>query len=144
MKLKAQIHRKARLRKRKLRNQEARDYNNLFQNNQSKVFNDFKAIIDKKSEEEHPTFEKFEKTRKFFTEPDEVIAFWKTLWEKEDAGIPNAEWLTQYNDLFTTLIPDVNNNDIAVTKETVWNCIKKKRNWSAPGPPMVLSTFGLK
>ena len=71
--------------------QQARDYNNLFRNNQSKVFNDFKAIIDKKSEEEHPTFDKFEKTRKFFTEPDEVIAFWKTLWKKEDAGRPNAE-----------------------------------------------------
>ena len=143
MKLKAQIHRKARLRKRKLRNQEARDYNNLFRNNQSKVFNDFKAIIDKKSEEERPTFEKLEKTRKFFTEPDEVIAFWKTLWEKEDAGRPNAEWLTQYNDLFTTLIPEVNNNDIAVTKETVWNCIKKKRNWSAPGPDGIVN-FWLK
>ena len=47
---------------------------------------------------------------------------------KEDAGRPNAEWLTQYNDLFTTLIPEVYNNDIAVTKETVWNCIKKKHD----------------
>ena len=65
MKLKTRLHRMTRTRKRKLKNQLARDYNNSFHNNQGRVFNEFKSIIAEQTDE-YPIFKKLEKKRIFF------------------------------------------------------------------------------
>ena len=58
-KLKAQVHRLAQTRKRKMKNLKARDWNNMFHNNQSQVFKQFKAMIDQTDEGTLPKFKEF-------------------------------------------------------------------------------------
>ena len=114
-KLKAEIRRKGKVRKRKLINQEARQLNETFQSNQSKVFDKFREIISQDEECDHPSYKEVEKDRKFFENSGEVINFWKSLWCKEDQGNPNAEWLTEYQELFDRKIPDQFTGDITMT-----------------------------
>ena len=74
-KLKAEIRRSGKIRKKKMKNQEARDLNNSFRNNQGKVFRIFREIIDSDKDCEAPVFKKIEKERKFFVDADPVINF---------------------------------------------------------------------
>ena len=126
-----------------MKNQEARNLNNSFKNNQGKVFRIFREIIDSDKDCEAPIFKQIEKERKFFVDADPVINFWKALWCKQDQGHPDAEWLSEYKELFEKEIPEVNNGDIVIAEDTAWNAIKKKRNWSSPGPDLVVN-FWLK
>ncbi len=138
-KLKAEIRRKGKIRKKKLRNQKARDLNDAFQNSQSQVFNKFREIIAQDDECDQPSYREIEKERKFFENSDEVINFWKSLWCKEDQGNPNAEWLIEYQELFEKLIPVPHAGDITLETSDIANRMKKKRNWSSPGPDLIVN-----
>ena len=142
-KLKAQVHRLAQTRKRKLKNQKARDWSNMFHNNQSQVFKQFKEMIDQTDEGTLPKFKEFKRVRKFFTNSEEVLNFWKSLWCKVDTGRPEAEWLAEYTTLLESKIPGVNGDNIEIDVNDVKNAIRKKRNWSSPGPDMIVN-FWLK
>ena len=92
MKLKVEIHRIARKRKRKKHNHEAKHYKKMFRNNQIfNYFNNFKSCIKEQINVEFPTF-KATKERKIFKDSDEVIKFWKDLWEKDDPGRPDERY----------------------------------------------------
>ena len=138
-KLKAEIRRKGKTRKKKLRNQEARDLNEMFKSNQSQVFRKFRNIIDQDKECETPVYKEIESERKFFRNEDVVISFWKSLWCKEDQGDPDTEWLKKYEKLFEKEIPVVNNENIVLASNVTRDGIKKKRNWSAPGPDLLVN-----
>ena len=142
-KLKAEVRRKAKTRKKKLRNQKARELNSAFRKNQGQVFSKFKEIIEMDKENETPIYKEIQKERKFFQEADEVINFWINLWCKTDTGNPDAEWLVEYTRLFENEIPDVYTGDINLESIDITKAIKKKRNWSAPGPDLIVN-FWLK
>ena len=138
-KLKAQIHRKAQTRRKKLKNEKARKWNHTFRNNQSRIFKDFKSMIEKDPENEMPKFREVERERKFFPNSETVLDFWKSLWCKDDAGNPRAEWLKDYEDLFEQLVPIIDTDELSVTNEDMFGTVKRKRNWSAPGPDLIVN-----
>ena len=129
--------------RKKLKNQKSREWNSFFKNNQSRVFSKFKDIIESEKGCELPVFKEIVKERKYFEKPEEVIEFWKSLWCKEDKGNPETEWLREYERLFEEKIPEINTDDIEIEEEDITNAIKKKRNWSAPGPDLIVN-FWLK
>ena len=51
--------------------------------------------------------------------------------------------MEEYEELFEREIPEANNDNIIVAPGGVSNAIKKKRNWSAPGPDLLVN-FWLK
>ena len=91
----------------------------------------------------HPIFKEIPKSRKFFQTTDEVTDFWKTLWTKKDEGNPDAEWLNEIEKIFATMIPVVDTGDVITTPNEFLKCVKKKRNWSSPGPDLIVN-FWLK
>ena len=142
-KLKAEVRRKSHSRKRKLKNQKSRELNKAFKNNQCNVFSKFKNIIENDSENELPKYVELEKERKFFNNADDVIKFWKSLWCQPDIGNPNAEWLNEYTEHFEKVIPQIEADDIILETVNIRKIIQKKRNWSSPGPDLIVN-FWLK
>ena len=122
-----------------MKNEKSRDWNNSFKNNQSRVFNAFKDIINSDKECELPVFKEITKERKFFTDPNEVIEFWKALWCKQDEGNPEAEWLDEYATLFEEKIPRINSEELIIEDDDIDKAIKKKRNWSGTGPDKIVN-----
>ena len=100
-------------------------------------------MIKNDNENTHPRFKEYEKDRKYFDNADEVLNFWKKSWCKQDPGKPGVQWLDEYVKLFESQIPEVNVNNLVVTLSDTTNAIKKKRNWSSPGPDLV-TNFWLK
>ena len=115
----------------------------MFAQQQGRVFREFKEMIEQQKDVELPTFKKGDKVRKYFENTEEVINFWKSLWEKDDPGNPNASWLDEYKLLFQQVVPEIFTGDIDVTNAIIWDCIRKKRNWSGSGPDLLVN-FWLK
>ena len=65
--------------------------------------------------------------------------FWKSLWEKDDTGNPEAEWLKEYEALFSSVITEIHEGILKIDEDTIWKAIKKKRNWSDPGPDGIVN-----
>ena len=45
-------------------------------------------------------------------------------------------WLCEIEKLFINLIPQLNTDNLIVTDKIIVDAIKKKRNWSSPGPDL--------
>ena len=59
------------------------------------------------------------------------------MWEKTDTGNPDAPWLRDIEQKFASIVPNVHDGDLDVTKGVCWNTIRKKKNWSGPGPDLI-------
>ena len=89
---------------------------------------------------ETPVYKKTQKKeRQVFENPEEVVDFWAGIWEKTDGGNPNATWISEVEEVFREIIPTVDHGNIPVTCELVLKAIKKKKNWSAPGPDLIVN-----
>ena len=135
-KLKKRIKYLSKKRSRKLRNEKARLLNNEFQKNQKGVFDKFRNSINEDSDLK-PVYTEKVTEKKYFEDPKLVEKFWSELWEKEDAGNPDAAWVSEIKDKFFQLIPDVYDGDLEITMDVCKNTVRKKKNWSAPGPDKI-------
>ena len=127
-------------RKQKIKQYNTYSINKLFNENQSRVFNKFKEQIDEDKDNLQPEYDekKSQKEQKHFENQNDVETFWRNLWEAEDKGNPQAEWLTTFREMFREMIPDT---DVEVTfsEKDSFDNIKKKKNWSAPGPDRIVN-----
>ena len=118
-------------------------WNNKFKEKQSMVYNCFKDMINNDKENDQPIFKEVPKSRKFFQSTEDVERFWKSLWTKQDEGNPNAEWLKETEEVFATMVPEIDHDDLITTPCEFLKNVKKKRNWSSPGPDLIVN-FWLK
>ena len=126
--------------KRKIKNNEASKLNRQFKTNQKTVFNDFKQIIEEWDGEGLPVYKKPErKERQVFQNAQEVVDFWAGIWEKNDTGNANAAWVNEIEEVFREIIPEVDCGRMPIVYELVLKSIKKKKNWSGPGPDLIVN-----
>ena len=98
------------------------------------MFKKFKNTIEEEPDNLFPVYKENIKDRKYFDEPLLVENFWRGLWESDDTGNPDVQWLKEIEKIFCDLVPDINEGNLNLTEEICWNGIRKKKNWSAPGP----------
>ena len=143
-KLKAKVHRLVRKRKKKIYYDNSRRWNRKFKEDQKRVYSTFRSIVNENPEDEFPVFKEMKSENNFFNNASsDVEVFWRTLWCKVDVGEPNVEWLNQIESVFEEKIPNVHESDLDINKGDIFNAIRKKRNWSAPGPDYI-TNFWLK
>ena len=61
------------------------------------------------------------------------------MWEEHGKGNEEAPWLNELEEIFKWIVSVVSTEDIVVTKENIKESIKKKKNWSAPGPDKIVN-----
>ena len=72
-----------------------------------------------------------------FTNIDEACSFWKSLWEEEGSGDTEAEWIEEVREAMEDVVPEVPTDGWNLDAEQVTKIIKRKKNWSAPGPDRI-------
>ena len=137
VKLKAKTRRLVESRKNKIGREKSKKINTQFKEQQSKVFSDFKMQIEEQKDVEYPIHTKRKEVKRTFTNVEDVENFWRGLWCKEDSGKPDAEWLKEIEGVFAEIVPEVHNGDIEISMNDIWSSIKKKKNWSGPGPDLI-------
>ena len=63
--------------------------------------------------------------KKWFEKPDEVEAYWRSLWETADKGKPDAPWLDEIRTTFQQLVPNIHTGAIHFTEDNTLNMIKR-------------------
>ena len=89
--------------------------NNLFKNNQRKLYSELKGAS---TEQDAP-------------DPGSSIAFWSNIWSIEVEHEKNTEWINKTKQRHNNITRDA---DFQVNLEILKKQIKKVPNWKAPGP----------
>ena len=139
-KSKSKLKRLAKSLKRKLKNAEASKMNREFKTNQKNVYANFKQILDECAVDAEPVYKKVKKkASQVFENAQDVVDFWAGIWEKTDSGNPNAQWISDIEKAFREIVPVTNCNRIPIVYTDIHKSIRKKKNWSAPGPDLIVN-----
>ena len=120
---------------------EARELNKQFEMDIGKVYETFNNLIAKdKDNENRPRYTnnlnerqgaEFEK----FKNIEEASRFWMELWEKDGIGNRNTNWLEGMRTAIHCQVPaPPDENDVELDSRKAAGVLKRKKNWSAPGP----------
>ena len=120
---------------------EARELNKLFEMDTGKVYEIFSNLIAKdKDNDNRPRYTNNLKERQGaeierFKNIEEASKFWKELWEKDGIGNRSANWLEGMRTAINSQVPaPPDENDEEVDSRKAVGVLKRKKNWSAPGP----------
>lgn len=138
-KLKSRLKYLSRKRKRKLKAASVSKLNNDFKNMQGKVFSKFSKFLENDPDNMRPVYMEHAEIKRYFDNPAEVETFWGNLWKSPDIGNPNAEWLTNFQEKFAELVPNIYEGDLHVTPSICIEAIKKKKNWTSAGPDKIVN-----
>ena len=118
----------------------SRALNRKFELDPGKVYAGIKEIVDKNGEEKRPKYIETSKENEgsqHSFENIEASSFWKALWEKEGSGDISAKWVEEVKSAINSRVAAPTDEQFLLTKEDAVNAIRKKRNWSAPGPDRI-------
>ena len=130
---------------RRKKQREARTINKQFQLDPGRVYDSFREMASKEMDEGVlPVYQKpsvpinDEENRNVFTDIDEASKYWRELWEARGSGNCTAEWLKDVEEAVNAKVPPPTNESVyTLTTEQVAKTIRKKKNWSAPGPDRI-------
>ena len=126
---------------RREKQEKSRALNRKFKLDPGRVYAGIKEIVDKNEEEERPKYVERSKEKEgsqhSFENIEEASSFWKALWEKEGSGDISAKWVEEVKSAINSRVAAPTHEQFLLTKEEAINAIRKKRNWSAPGPDRI-------
>ena len=126
---------------RREKQEKSRGLNRKFELDPGRVYAGIKEIVDKNEEEKRPkyveTSKENEGSQHSFENIEEASSFWKALWEKEGSGDMSAKWVEEVKSAINSRVAAPTDEQFLLTKEEAVNAIRKKRNWSAPGPDRI-------
>ena len=89
-----------------------------------------------------PTYKDTENHRKddttrTFDNIENASKFWTELWAATGEGNENAEWLQEICSAISNRVPPQEENILGLDSEVIKEAIRRKKNWSAPGPDRI-------
>ena len=126
---------------RKKKVEEARCVNSQFKTDPGKVYASFNKVIESDTTDERPKFKNSvdneENSRSLFENIGQACAFWKELWTKEGTGDEKAGWLNDIRSAINGRVSQYNEMEWVLETSQAVGELKKKKNWSAPGPDKI-------
>ena len=123
-------------RKKKLLSTKRRRINYLFDKDQGKFYGHLRNILnhDTTDDPKFTEFDTFEKSNENTLNKEQFEQFWTPLWESaHDESLDDCKWIAEVRQALEEAGPERVETPIVVTKEIIHKCLKKKKNWSAPG-----------
>ena len=147
-KQKASLKRLARKRRRKLKQERSKRWNNTYTNQPTRIHDALRQSISNDPENLRPKLSDYIKSANQQEEPEKCFesllqaeTFWRPIWENEGKGDPNATWLREIEIAMDDCCGDIESQiegyHIRVNEDQIAKVIRKKRNWSAPGPDVI-------
>ena len=83
-----------------------------------------------------------EEEREKFGSIEEASSFWKELWEGEGSGNSQAVWVDEVRHAIFTKVPPPTDEDWTLETAEAVGVLKRRKNWSAPGPDRLVNFGG--
>ena len=121
--------------------EEARKLDQKFYADPGSIYATFGKILESQADIDKPKYDRVTQgtlvNNHTFSNIDETISFWKSLWEEEGSGDTEAEWIKEVREAMEDVVPEVKTNGWNLNAEQVTRIINRKKNWSAPGPDRI-------
>ena len=139
---KADLRKAKRAFMRKKKQEEARDLNTRFHADPGGVFAQFSRMVEQDADNNKPNYKTTKQTSKdeerVFESIQDACSYWKHLWETSGSTANTKPgWLVEVRKAFEKLVPVPRQDSFQLNKTKCAEAIKKKRNWSAPGPDRI-------
>ena len=125
--------------------EEARKLNQKFYADPGSTYATFGKMLESQADIDKPNYNRVAQGTQVnnyaFTNIDEASSFWKSLWEEEGSGDTEAEWIEEAREAMEDEVPEVPTDGWNLNAEQVTKIIKKKKNWSAPGPERIANLW---
>ena len=127
---------------RKKKQKEARDLNTRFHADPGGVFAQFSRMVEQDADNNKPNYKTTKQTSKdderVFESIQDACSYWKHLWETSGSTANTKPgWLVEVRRAFEKLVPVPRQDSFQLNQTKCADAIKKKRNWSAPGPDRI-------
>ena len=123
---------------------ESRFFNRTYQVDPSRVYKGFNEFA-RDQGTDRPVYKSMEdvdkgsNTDELLDNIEEASGFWKELWETPGSGNASASWLEEMKDVIREHVPPPAEEEWDLEIDEVVKTVKKKKNWSAPGPDKISS-----
>ena len=101
----------------------------------------FNKVIESDKTNERPKFnnsvDNEENSRSLFENIGQACAYWEELWTKEGTGDEKAAWLNDIRSAINGRVSQYNETEWVLETSQAVGELKKKKNWSAPGPDKI-------
>ena len=126
---------------RKKKTEKARKINKAFQQDPGRVYSSLREMASEQADKERPKYEARRETQSdgVFENIEQAASYWRALWESEGTGNKSAEWLEEVRQAIAGCVPVSCMGECDIEYDQVKKVIVKKRNWSAPGPNMIVN-----
>ena len=129
---------------RKKKNEEARVINKQFKDDAGRVYSNMREMLAKNEDCDRPKYEGVsgntcEEERERSGSIEEASSFWKELWEGQGSGNSQAVWLDEVRHAIFTKVPLPTDEDWTLETAEAVGMLKRKKNWSAPGPDRLVN-----
>ena len=81
-----------------------------------------------------------EDERRKFEEKEEASEFWRALCEGTGGGNSEMEWVEDVREGLREVVPEIPTTGFKLALDKVLQAIRKKKNWSAPGPDLLANS----
>ena len=122
--------------------EESRSFNRIYQVDPSRVYKGFNKLA-KDQGTDRPVYKSMEdvdkgsNTYELRDKVEEASGFWKELWETPSTGDASASWREEMKDVISEHVPLPAEEQWDLEVDEVVKTMKKKKNWSAPGPDKI-------
>ena len=111
--------------------------NHTFDQDPGKFYGHLRDILNQDKDKKKPKYEENRssnnsKQTSSLTKED-FEQFWVPIWQNDQEGNLTSERITEVWKGLKEASPTQDNSPITMTKKTVYNCAKKKINWTSPG-----------
>ena len=114
--------------------------NREFKFNQKRVYNKFKQMEQDLTDDVTPVYKNIPEKQRRIRERGRCSKVLGWYMGERRFRQPTSAWIDEVEQVFMEIIPIIDTNPIPIDDKVIHKCIKKKKNWSAPGPES--STFG--
>ena len=114
-----------------------RKANHTFNQDPGKFYGRLRDILNQDKDKEKPKYEENRSSnnskQSSSLSKEDFEKFWVPIWQNDQEGNLTSVWITEVRKALKEASPTQDNSPITITKETVYNCVKKKKNWTSPG-----------
>ena len=118
--------------------------NRKFQQDPGSVYSCFGKMLENQQENEKSTYDRTllqgqQDERRKFEDSEEASEFWRALWEGNGSENAGMEWIEDVREAMREAVPEIPTTEFKLTGDKAGQTIRKKKNWSAPGPDLLVN-----
>lgn len=120
----------------KLKSMERKKINSWFDQDERSFYKHLRDLAQNNAENDNPVYEPKDvkpANKENTLNKEDYKRFWFPIWQEATTTNLNQEWIRNTKAALAQAIPTLDNETVNISSDNITECLRSKRNWSAPG-----------